>query len=215
MTAVIQVVAVVAFSALSAAVGAGISTGLGMGVPGAIMFTAIFAGITGTIGATVIGYPQDMVEKLRSFYIRRYLDGVGIPYVLGDTAPRYIQGYLWRPWHRLRRRFGAVAGAAAWRALTPSGSELFSQACDVVELAMKDSELLSLPDEELVPLMLVLAPAVSDLGVPDGKALCALVDEAVEQYPVHAFSGLLKSGDVISNIRALNAGVAPEYILAM
>lgn len=210
----IQVVAVVAFLTLSAAAGTGISTGLGMGVPGAIMFTAIFAGITGTIGAIIIGYPKDMVEKLRSFYIRHSLKDAGLPHTF-NGLPRYIGNGPWRSWRHLRRSLGPVAGAAAWSALKPSDNALFVQGCDVVELATEGSRLLGLPDEELVPLMLVLAPAVSDLGVPDGKALCALVDEAVEQHSVNVFSGLLKSGDVISNIRALNAGVAPEYVLAM
>jgi hypothetical protein len=178
------------------------------------MFTAIFAGITGAIGATVIGYPKDMVEKLRSFYVCRVLKDAWLPYTF-DVLPRYITSNIWRSWRRLRHRLGPVAGATAWSALRPSDNALFVQGCDVVELAMEGSALLSLPNEELVPLMLVLAPAVSDLGVPDGKALCALVDEAVEQHSVNVFSGLLKSGNVISNIRALNAGVAPEYVLAM
>lgn len=186
-----------------------------MGIPGSILFSSIFLGIVAVSYAIIIEAPTETVEKLRSVHIRRQLDGAGIPYKTGDTVPRYIQGYLWRPWRYLRRSLGSVAGAAAWSALEPADSALFTQACDVVELAMKGSKMLNLPGEELVPLMLVLAPAVSDLGVPDGKALCALVDEAVEQHPVRAFSGLLRSGDVISNIRVLNAGVAPEYVLAM
>lgn len=204
----IALVAMLFTSGVSAAHGLGMEFGpsIFMGAGFVLLAWFLYFIFSGRVG--------DMVERVRLLYIRRALKDAGLPYTF-DVLPRYIIDGLWRPWRRLRRSLGPVAGAAAWSALNPSDNALFVQGCDVVELAMEGSALLSLSDEELVPLMLVLAPAVSDLGVPDGKALCALVDEAVEQYPVHAFSGLLKSGDVISNIRALNAGVAPEYVLAM
>jgi len=188
--------------------------GLGMGLDYGIFLGAGLVLLAGLLYFVFSGRVGDMVEWARLFYIRRVLRDAGLPYT-SNVLPRYIRNDLWRPWRRLRRSLGPVAGAATWIVLKPSGNALFAQACDVVEIAMEGSELLNLPDEELVPLMLVLAPAVSDLGVPDGKALCVLVDEAVERHSSHAFSGLLKSGDVIANIRALNAGVAPEYVLAM